>query len=106
MLWVAASGIKGPIQDPSLSGPDLPLWFLDLEIFRMAGKTTPRKLFVVLFFCFFGGEESPLDELNGKKFRGLRWAGGAWHQFSESKAMGLVEKWVTFVSEPCALSGA
>jgi len=40
VLWVAASGIKGPIQDPSLSGPDLPLW----------------------------------------------WAGGAWHQFSESKA--------------------
>ena len=69
MLWVAASGIKGPIQDPSLSGPDLPLWFLDMGFLGWRGKPHPRKLFVVLFFCFFGGEESPLDELNGTIFR-------------------------------------
>lgn len=81
MLWVAASGIKGPIQDPSLSGPDLPLWFLDLETWD-GGENHPG-ISLVVFFC---GEESSLDDLNGTFSVRLRWAGGAWHQFSESKA--------------------
>ena len=46
VLWVAASGIKGPVQD----GPDSPLWLLGkIPMFRYGGKT-PEK--IVMFFLF------------------------------------------------------
>ena len=58
VLWVAASGIKGPVQD----GPDSPLWLLGRNpMFRYGGKT-PEK--IVMFFCL----RNLMDDWNEVEF--------------------------------------